>query len=132
MRTPALNPNELEALRILWEHDALKPAEIQGHFSWPIENATLRSVLVNLAEKGHVKRKLQGKAFFYEARVKKTAILQHMLHTMARVFASGSKQELVAQLVRTGDIKPEDLEVIRRTIAADAAGTSEPSKKQPL
>ena len=126
MRTVPLNQNELEALRILWEKGALKPAEIQSHFSWPIENATLRSVLVNLVEKGHVTRKLRGKAFFYGARVKKTALLQNMLHTMARVFAAGSKQELIAQLVRTGDMKPEDLEVIRRTIAE---GTTEETER---
>ena len=129
MGTVALNQNQLEALRILWEKGASKPAEIQGHFSWPIENATLRSVLINLVEIGHVERKLRGKAFFYQARVKKTALLQNMLHTMARVFAAGSKQELVAQLVKTGDIKPEDLEVIRRTIAE---GTTEESKRQSL
>jgi predicted transcriptional regulator len=117
MRAVPLNQNELEALRILWEKGGLKPAEIQSHFSWPVENATLRSVLLNLVEKGQVTRKLRGKAFFYEARVKKTALLQNMLHSLARVFAAGSKQELIAQLVRTGDIKPEDLEVIRRTIA---------------
>jgi BlaI family penicillinase repressor len=125
MQTAALNQNELEALRILWEKGALKPAGIQSRFSWPIENATLR-VLINLVEKGHVTRKLRGKAFFYEARVKKTALLQNMLHTMARVFAAGSKQELVAQLVKTGDIKSEDLEVIRRTIAE---ATSEETKR---
>jgi predicted transcriptional regulator len=117
MRAVPLNQNELEALRILWEKGALKPAEIQSHFSWPVENATLRSVLLNLVEKGQATRKQRGKAFFYEARVKKTALLQNMLHSLARVFAAGSKQELIAQLVRTGDIKPEDLEVIRRTIA---------------
>jgi predicted transcriptional regulator len=117
MRAVPLNQNELEALRILWEKGGLKPAEIQSHFSWPVENATLRSVLLNLVDKGQVTRKLRGKAFFYEARVKKTALLQNMLHSLARVFAAGSKQELIAQLVRTGDIKPEDLEVIRRTIA---------------
>lgn len=127
MRTPALNQNELEALRILWENGMAKPAEIQGHFAWPVENATLRSVLLNLVEKGHVKRTLRGKTFFYEARVKKTALLQNMLHTMARVFAAGSKQELVAQFVKTGDIKPEDLEVIRRTILR---GTPEEIKRK--
>ena len=126
MRTAPLNQNELEALRILWEKGALKPAGIQSHFSWPIENATLRSVLVNLVEKGHVTRTLRGKAFFYGARVKKTALLQNMLHTMAGVFAAGSKQELIAQLVRTGDIKPEDLEVIRQALAE---GTSEETKR---
>ncbi len=115
MRTNSLNQNELEALRILWEGGDLKPAEVQSRFSWPIENATLRSVLVNLVEKGHITRKLQGKAFFYGACVKKKTLLQDMIQTMARVFAGGSSQELVAQLVETGDIKPEDLELIRRT-----------------
>ena len=75
----SLNQNEMEALRILWERGELKPAEIQAHFSWPIENATLRSVLVNLVEKKHIARRLQGKAFFYAARVPKATLLQSTL-----------------------------------------------------
>jgi BlaI family transcriptional regulator, penicillinase repressor len=113
----SLNQNELEALRILWEAGELKPAEIQARFLWPIENATLRSVLVNLVEKKHVNRKLQGKAFYYEARVKRGSLLQTMMRTLARVFAGGSNQQLVAQLVETGDIKPADLKLIRQTAA---------------
>jgi predicted transcriptional regulator len=58
-----------------------------------------------------------AKAFFYSACAKKTTLLQNMLQTMARIFAGGSSRELVAQLVETGDIKPEDLELIRRTTA---------------
>lgn len=114
MQTDSLNPNELEALRILWAEGKLKPADIQSRFGWPIENATLRSVLVNLVEKGLVSRTQQGKAFFYNAAIKKTTLLQTMMQSMARIFAGGSSQELVAQLVKTGDIKPGDLEAIRR------------------
>lgn len=114
MNATPLNQSELEVLKILWERGELKPAEIQAGFSRPIENATLRSVLVNLVAKGHAARKLRGKAFFYRARASKNALLQSMLRTMASVFAGGSSQELVAQLVETGDIKPEDLEIIRR------------------
>ena len=121
-----LNQNELETLRILWEQGELKPAEIQSHFSWPIENATLRSVLVNLVEKGHIARNLQGKAFHYTARVPRATLLQKMMQTVARVFAGGSHQELVAQLVETGDIKPDDLKSIRRT----AVGGSSPKTKR--
>ncbi len=124
MRTLNLNQNELEALRILWEGGELKPAEIQNRFGWPIENATLRSVLVNLVDKGHITRKLHGKAFLYGACVKKTTLLQTMIQSMARVFAGGSSQELVAQLVETGDIKPEDLDVIRRTASQSASQKS--------
>jgi len=111
----SLNQNELEALRILWEQGELKPAEIQARFAWPIENATLRSVLVNLVKKKYVTRRLQGKAFFYAAKVPKGTLLQTMLQTLARVFAGGSHKELVVQLMETSDIKAEDLKVIRQT-----------------
>ena len=121
----SLNQNELETLRILWEQGELKPADIQSRFSWPIENATLRSVLVNLVRKKHVTRKLQGKAFFYIARVPKTTLLQGFLTQMAQVFAGGSQRELVMQLMETGDIKPSDLALLKK-----AAGDAAPNKKE--
>jgi len=126
MRLISLNQNELEALRILWENGELKPADIQSRFSWPIENATLRSVLVNLVRKKHITRKLQGKAFFYAASVPKATLLQGLMQHLAQVFAGGSHQELVAQLVETGDIKPSDLALIRET----AAGAASPKTKE--
>ena len=124
----SLNPNELEALRILWERGELKPAQIQSHFSWPIENATLRSVLVNLVEKRHIRRELRGKAFFYAANIPKATLLQTIMQNLARVFAGGSHQELVAQLVQTGDIKPADLKTLSETAAGAPA---QKSKRRP-
>ena len=111
----SLNQNELEALRILWERGELKPAEIQAHFSWPIENATLRSVLVNLVDKRHIARRLQGKAFLYAAQVPKATLLQTTLQSLARIFAGGSREELVMQLMETSDLKPADLKLLRET-----------------
>ncbi len=113
----ALNQNELEALRILWEHGELKPGEIQSRFAWPMENATLRSVLVNLVAKKHITRRLQGKAFFYAACVPKATLLETTLHTLARIFAGGSRQQLVMQLLEKSDLKSADLELLRRTAA---------------
>jgi len=124
-----LNQNELEALRILWEHGELKPADIQARFSWSIENATLRSILVNLVAKKHITRRMQGKAFFYTARLPKATLLQTMMQTLARVFAGGSQQELVVQLLETSDDKPDDLEFIRKAAARPAAGKSERKSK---
>jgi BlaI family penicillinase repressor len=129
MDRSALNRNELEALRILWEHGDLKPAEIQDKFSWPIENATLRSVLVNLVGKGYVHRQQRGKAFFYAARIHKTPLLQSMIRTLAQVFAGGSHRGLVAQLVETGDIKPEDLKLLSETAAEPYAATTKQRTK---
>ncbi len=117
MPTNALNQNELEALRILWENGDSKPAEIQARFTWPIENATLRSVLVNLVAKKLITRRLQGKAFYYAASVPKATMLQTMTQMLARIFAGGSRQELVLQLLETSDIKAADLKLIRQRAA---------------
>jgi BlaI family penicillinase repressor len=122
----SLNRNELEALRILWERGELKPADVQAHFSWAIENATLRSVLVNLVEKGYITRKLQGKAFYYAACIPKATLLETTIQALARVFAGGSTRELVAQLVETSDIKPADLKLISQT----ATGASRKAKRK--
>jgi len=124
MQMISLNENELEVLRILWEKGELKPAEIQAHFSWSIENATLRSILVNLVEKKHVARRLQGKAFFYAARVPKASLLQSLTQRLARVFAGGSHKALVAQLVETADIQPADLQLLRQAAAESSASKS--------
>jgi predicted transcriptional regulator len=128
MEMMSLNETDLEVLRILWEQGELKPAEIQSHFSWPIENATLRSVLVNLVGKKHVTRRLQGKAFFYAARIPKASLLQNFTQRLAQIFAGGSHKELVAQLVETADIQPADLELLRQT-AADSPTKSKRKSK---
>jgi len=103
-----LNQNELEALRILWAKSELKPADIQAHFSWPIENATCAPFSPTWSRSG-TSPALQGKAFYYAARVPKATLLQTMMHSLARVFADGSPRELVVQLLETSDIKPADL-----------------------
>ena len=126
MELTDLSKNELEVLRILWERKELKPAEIQEAFSWTIENATLRSILVNLVEKGHVTRSLHGKAYRYAARVPKATMLQATSRALARVFSGGSTKELLMQLVETEDIGPSDLEFIRAT----ASGQTSKTKKK--
>jgi predicted transcriptional regulator len=119
-----LNKNELEALRVLWEEPDLKPADIQSRFGWKIDNGTLRSVLANLIDKGHLTRKLQGKAYLYSASVPKQTLLQSMISGLARIFAGGSHKQLVAQLVETGDIKASDLKFL-----SEAARATKKSEK---
>jgi BlaI family transcriptional regulator, penicillinase repressor len=128
MSPMSLNQNELEALRVLWEQGDLKPSDIEERFGWPIENATLRSVLVNLVEKKQVHRRRLGKAYYYSARVPKATMLQGMMQTLKRIFAAGSSQALMAQLVETGDIQPSDLKAIREAAKKSPANKSKRSE----
>ena len=129
MIEPPPNQNQLEALRILWEQGELKPAQIQSQFSWPIENATLRSVLAILVEKNHITRKRHGKAYIYAANIQKKTLLQKMMQTLARVFAGGSHGDLVVQLMETSDIDAADLDLIRKTAAKSPAGKNKGTSK---
>jgi len=107
------NRNEMEALRVLWEHGSLKPAEIQAHFSPPIDNGTLRSVLSGLVDKGHVARAKSGKAFYYSAR-RRGSLLSTMARRMAEIFSGGSTTDLIAQLIEVEKLSPAEIEEIRR------------------
>ena len=115
-----LNRNELEALRILWdEGGALKPAEIQARFAWPIENATLRSVLAVLVEKDQASREKQGKAFHYRAKNSPERVLTRIARSMAHVFSGGSAAGLIAQLMRVEKVTPQEIEELHR-VAGEA------------
>lgn len=122
-----LNKNELEALRILWGRGALKPAQIQADFSWPIENATLRSVLAVLLEKRLVTREKCGKAFFYQAKGSPGSVMSRMARLMAHVFSGGSAAGLIAQLIQSERLSPDEIEALRR-VAAEKISTPEKSE----
>jgi BlaI family transcriptional regulator, penicillinase repressor len=116
-----INKNKMEALRILWENGALKPAEIQAKFSWEIENATLRSVLALLVEKDVVTREKRGKAFYYQAKKTQRSMLSKMAQMMAHVFTGGSTSNLIAQLIQNEKLSKQDIDELRRV--ADEKGT---------
>jgi BlaI family transcriptional regulator, penicillinase repressor len=110
----ALNRNELEALRILWEQGESKPADIEAEFAWDIDNGTLRSVLRVLMDKGLVTRRKAGKAYLYQAAKSRAGVLSRMARQMAHVFSGGSTAGLIAQLIKTEQLSPEDLAELRR------------------
>ncbi|MEM9586385.1 MAG: BlaI/MecI/CopY family transcriptional regulator [Planctomycetota bacterium] len=121
-----LNRNELEVMRVVWEQDGLKPAEIQDRFGWSIDNGTLRSVLVGLVERGLLQRTKHGKAYHYSAAATRKSKLKTAVARMADVFAGGSKSELIAQLIRSERLTDADLIKLREL--ADQS-LSSPSRK---
>lgn len=123
-----LNRNEVEALRILWEAGPQKPADVQAAFGWPIENATLRSVLRGLIGQGLVTRTKQGKAFIYRAKVSRESQLRRMVRRMAEVFTSGSRAGLILQMVRAEKLTAAEIDMLRRLAEGADAAPSEKKK----
>ena len=113
-------PSELEVMQVLWEHGVLKPAQLQERFPRPIGNAALRSTLLILLEKGHVRRRKEGKAFFYEARTPREGTLKRMTRRLADMFCDGSPAVLIAQLIQNEKLSAEDIAELQRITALKA------------
>ncbi|MEM7144911.1 MAG: BlaI/MecI/CopY family transcriptional regulator [Verrucomicrobiota bacterium] len=112
---PHLNRSQLHVLQILWDaKQPLKPAEIQERFAWPIENATLRSILRVLLERGDLQREKLGKAYRYKPAREKQSALSDLLGGLANVFSSGSRAGLLAQLLQDDSLSPEEVRELTR------------------
>ena len=105
---------EMEVMRILWEHGELKPAEIQKHFLRPIKNAALRSYLTILVEKGHLVRRVKGKAFYYRSKTKRESTFRSMLRDLVDTFCGGSSEALLCHLLAREELSQEELLELQR------------------
>ncbi len=110
----SFTPGELEVMQVLWSSNRpLKPSEIQDQFPRPIRNAALRSVLLVLLDKGHVKRRREGRAYVYDAKTRSNRELRRMTRRLAELFCGGSTRDLIAQMVRTEKLSSDDIEQLR-------------------
>jgi predicted transcriptional regulator len=121
-------PGELEVMEVLWRESPLKPADIEARLPRPIGNAALRSVLRVLLEKGHVKREKRGKAYFYRPTKPARASFRQMARRLADVFCNGSTFDLVAQLVKTEKLTPEDIQKLQDIAHAEMKPPSRPAQ----
>lgn len=119
---------ELEVMEVLWKDSPLKPADIEARLERPIGNAALRSVLRVLLEKGHVKRIKQGKAYFYRPSRPAQASFRQMARRLADVFCSGSAFDLIAQLIRTEKLTPEDIRKLEELARSQSNPPSDPTR----
>jgi len=114
----SLDPNELEILQVLWEHGAMKPAEIQARLSRPVKNSALRWQLGLMVESKQLARRKVGKAFYYEARVPRLSAFQKLTRRLAEIFTGGSAAALIGQLIESQeDLSEEDVRALRRIAA---------------
>ena len=124
-------PGELEVMQVLWKHGELKPAEIEARFPRAIRNAALRSVLLVLLDKGHITRKKVGKAYYYAARTRSQRTLGQTVRRLADVFSGGSAAALIAQMIETSDLSPEEIREARdRGLAAEKGESVQERKKK--
>ncbi len=105
----AFTPAELEVMQVLWKHGEMKPAEILEWLERSTTNAALRSVLRILTEKGHLTRRMQGKAYFYKPKRSRNKALRNLTRSLSDIFCGGSPAALIAHMIRTEKLSDDEI-----------------------
>jgi len=115
---PSFTDRELDVMAVLWDHGASTVAEVREHLEDPLAYTTVLTVLRTLETKGFVSHEEEGKAHRYTPlvardRAGKTALGQ----VLGKIFG-GSREMLLANLVKERGIDAAELRRLRKILDA--------------
>ena len=113
-------PNELEILQVVWERRSCTVRQVMNVLNETRHRAytSILSLMNIMHEKGLLNRRAEGKAFLYEARDTQDKTLAAMVADLLRRGFRGSADAMVGHLLEQTKVSGDELEQIRRTIAA--------------
>ncbi|MGE5612411.1 MAG: BlaI/MecI/CopY family transcriptional regulator [Bacillota bacterium] len=111
-------PAELEVLQVLWERGPMTVRQVMEVLGAkkPRAYTSVMSLMSDMAEKGLLVRRAQGKAFVYAPAAPREKTLGNLLGDLLQRAFGGSASALVAHLLNK--TSPKELEKIRETIEA--------------
>lgn len=111
-------PGELEVLKVLWDHGPSTVREVMNVLNESRERAytSVMSLLNVMTDKGLLSRKPHGRAFLYEAKVKREKTLGQMVGDLLGRAFEGSATALVSQLLDESKPTQQELDEIRSAI----------------
>jgi predicted transcriptional regulator len=115
-------------MECLWNFGPTSAERIREHLVDPPHDSSVRTLLRVLEEKGYVHHALLGKAYIYEAIVKKSSVQSQAASSLLKRLFSGSAQSLVLRLLEDEEISPEELAALAEQ--AKSIGV-QPARKSP-
>jgi predicted transcriptional regulator len=111
---PALTRRERQIMDILYRRGRATAGEVMEDLPGEPNNATVRTQLRVLEEKGHVQHEEEGLRYVYFPTVPRTAVRKSALKHLVDTFYDGSTEKVVAALlgVEGSKLSPEELDRI--------------------
>ena len=116
MTDVSFTDRELDVMAVLWHRGASTVAEVRDAVSDDLAYTTILTVLRTLEAKGYVGHESAGKAHRYFALVAREAAGETALAQVLDKIFGGSRELLIANLVRERGIHPEELKRLRRVL----------------
>ena len=111
---------ELSILTVLWERGSATIREITDELyskeSTAAQYATVQKLLERLESKGCVSRDRRSFAHVFKPKVKRSALIDQGLESLARKLCNGSLTPLLTHLAGRTELSPSEREAIRKLI----------------
>ena len=113
-----LTPAQLEIMSIFWEHGELGVAQVWRMLAEkrPVARNTVQTMLTRLVERGWLRSRAEGNAFYFRASHPRKSALRGILGQLVDTAFGGSTSGLVMALLENRQLPAEEAERIRKMI----------------
>jgi predicted transcriptional regulator len=111
-KLPPLGDLEHELLTILWAGEEMTAAAVRSKVRRPLQDATIRTVLRRLEEKGYVTHTVEAGTFLYRPRETPDSAAADALKGILDRFCGGSLERALQALVNAAVVEPRQLVAI--------------------
>ena len=119
--TRTLTEVELEFMQVIWAKGAVSTEDVMGALKRQgrdLADGTVRKMFSILVRKGYLTRRRQGRCFLYKPSVGKDQATRNMVVDLLKRAFGGEAALMVAALIDSQSVREEDLDEIKRLIAA--------------
>jgi predicted transcriptional regulator len=113
----ALSGLEHQVMRIVWRRGTVTAEQVCADLPGNLKNATVRTILRRLEQKGYVSHRSAGRAFVYEARAAPEAAAAGAVRRIIDRFCGGSVEALLVGLLDARVVEPEELQDLSKRVA---------------
>jgi BlaI family transcriptional regulator, penicillinase repressor len=97
---------ELQIMQVIWRQGTSNVAAVQAALEQPLAYTTVQTMLNILERKGKLKRRLNGRAYEYSAKITEAKALHHAVADLVDRMFGGSSEQLVMSLIKSRQIDP--------------------------
>jgi len=116
--SPTLTEAELEIMQVVWDLGEATVREVHEALLERRQTAytTVMTTMGILADKGHLERSKDGRAFVYRPVESKGRVISGMVEDFVDRVFDGSARPLLVSLIKDRRLSAKDLEEVRRMI----------------
>lgn len=111
-KLPPLGDLEHELLTILWAGEEMTAAAVRGKVRRKLQDATIRTVLRRLEDKGYVTHAVESGTFIYRPKESAESAAADALKGILDRFCGGSIERALQALVDSALVEPKQLVVM--------------------